>query len=353
MKFLQAVVLSAICVGYVTTSDPGYVGSYGLHRAIDEGRLDIAVELGKQNETLGARGVDYVIRKDNPNLIANFVNQTNQANASTLEELWNESPIETVEKVIERVDFLQQALVDVVSSCSVMGYSPDKLLVLLNKIVKPEDQEKALGKGIERLVRRSEETSPLLNALKGKTFRSERLEYIAIQKEFTEGVKRGRINHWPEDICNHAAISPELYADVLTVAAKWLKHDPMLPFLLKQADRYDLEAVKEKAGYAGLNAGFHDDIEKALEKAAPGGTRQHKYLVQSAKIAKETFDEITGKEFPGITDITGSFLTGRPTTRERAKAVRQTIGEITKTRTPEPTRDIGDILNDYVGEDEE
>ena len=54
-----------------------------------------------------------------------------------------------------------------------------------------------------------------------------------------------------------------------------------------------------------------------------------------------------------ITDITGSFLTGRPTTRERAKAVRQTIGEVTKTRTPQPTKEIGDILSAYVGEDEE
>ena len=63
MKFLQAAVLSAICVGYVTASYPGYVGYVGLRRAIDEGRLDIAVELGKQDEALGEAGVRYVIRK--------------------------------------------------------------------------------------------------------------------------------------------------------------------------------------------------------------------------------------------------------------------------------------------------
>ena len=85
MKFLQAAVLSVICVGYVTASDPGYVDYDGLYRAIDEGRLDIAVELGKQDETLGEDGVRYVIGKDDPDLIANFVNQTNQANASTLD----------------------------------------------------------------------------------------------------------------------------------------------------------------------------------------------------------------------------------------------------------------------------
>ena len=58
MKFLQAAVLSAICVGYVTASDPGYVGYDGLYRAIDEGRLDIAVDLVKQDEALGEDGVD-------------------------------------------------------------------------------------------------------------------------------------------------------------------------------------------------------------------------------------------------------------------------------------------------------
>ena len=125
MKFLQAAVLFAICVGYVTASDPGYVGYDGLRRAIDEGRLDIAVELGKQDETLGKMGVDYVIKKGDPDLIANFVNQTNQANARTLDELWFKSPIETIEKVLEKVDFPQQVLVDVASSYGVGAYPDD------------------------------------------------------------------------------------------------------------------------------------------------------------------------------------------------------------------------------------
>ena len=116
MKFLQAAILSAICVGYVTASYPSYADYAGLHRAIDEGRLDIAVELGKQGEVLGEDGVEYVIKKDDPDLIVNFVNQTNQANARTLEELWNESRKKTFGKVLEKVDFPQQALVDLAAS---------------------------------------------------------------------------------------------------------------------------------------------------------------------------------------------------------------------------------------------
>src|ERR1700731_2817678 len=104
MKFLQAVVLFVICVGYVIASDPGYVGYEGLNRAIKEGRLDIAVDMVKQDETLGRMGVEYVMRKRDPDLIASFVNQTNQANACTLEELWNKATsTEAFEKVLEKV----------------------------------------------------------------------------------------------------------------------------------------------------------------------------------------------------------------------------------------------------------
>ena len=231
------------------------------------------------------------MEKSDPDLIANFVNQTNQANARTLNELWRKSPIETFEKVLEKVDFPQQALVDLASSYGVGSY-PETFLVLLNKIVKPEDQEKAVEKAIEELVHWSTETSPLLNALKGKTFRSERLEYLAIQKAFMEGVKSGRVDLLPEDICKHAAITPELYADALIVTAEWGKYNGMRQFLLKQADRYDLEAVKEKAGYADLNPEFRDAIEEALKTAAPGGTRTRTYDIQTVEKAEETFEEL-------------------------------------------------------------
>ena len=57
MKFLQAAVLSVICVGYVIASHLGYVGYFGFCRAIDEGRMDIAVDLFKQGEDLVEAGV--------------------------------------------------------------------------------------------------------------------------------------------------------------------------------------------------------------------------------------------------------------------------------------------------------
>ena len=338
MKFLQAAVLSAVYMGYVIASDPGYVGYDGLRRAIDDGRLDIAVELGKHDETLGEEGVRCVIRKDNSDLIANFLNQTNQANAHTLDVLWVSSSIETFEQVLEKVDFPQQALVNLASSYRAVTIA-DKFLALLNKIVKPEDQEKFVEKGIERLVNSSIGPSHLLNALKGKTFRSERLEYLAIQKAFMEGVEDGRKDFLTADIYNHAAITPELYADALIVnTTSWSEAD-MRPFLLKNADRYDLEAVKEKADYAGLSAKFRDDIEKAFGEAAPGGTRTRAYDIQTVENAEEVFEELGSSGIPkDVFNIIGdSVALDAPARREgqtaAKKAAKKVASDVTSTST--------------------
>ena len=101
------------------------------------------------------------------------------------------------------------------------------------------------------------------------------------------------------DIYNHAAITPELYADALIITATGWKYHYTRQFLLKRADRYDLQAVKEKAGYADLNPEFRDAIEKALEKAAPGGTRTRAYDIQTVEKARETFEWLG---HPGISE---------------------------------------------------
>ena len=355
MKFLQAAVLPAICVGYVIASHLGYVDYDGLFDAFDEGRLDIAVDLSKQNEELGEEGVEYAIERGDSDLIANFVNRTNQANACTLYKLWSNSSIETVERVIEKVDFPQQVLVNSAASYG-LAYYPDKFLVLLSKIVKPEDQEKVVEKGIEKLVLSYIDTSPLLNALKGKTFRSERLEYLATQKAFMQVVKRKKVYFLPEDICEHAAITPELYADALIVTARCGKHSRMRRFLLGNADRYDLQAVKKKADYAGLNAEFRDAIEEALKTAAPGGTRTRAYDIQTVEKAEETFEELGSSGIPkDPLSIVNDFVAlDAPARRESQiapkKAPKKVASDVPSTSTEiEGSEDIG---SERVGEDQ-
>jgi len=313
---------------------PGYVGYDGLRRAIDEGRLDIAVNLVKQDETLGQVGVRFVIGKDDPNLIASFVNQLGLVDRWTLKALLSESPIETVKKVLEKIDFPQQVLVR--SATSYEGASrADKFLVLLDKIGKPEDQEKAVEKGIKKLVFLTTETSPLLNALKGKTFRSERLERLAIQKVFMEGVKSGNVYLLSDDICNHAAITPKLYADALIETAL-KKYNSMRQFLLKQADRYDLETVKEKASYADLEPEFRNAIEEALKTAAPGGTRTRTYDIQTVEKARETFEELRSSSISEdvFSIVADSVALGAPKRRK---------GQTVSTKAPEKV--ASDVLS--------
>ena len=64
---------------------------------------------------------------------------------------------------------------------------------------------------------------------------STRKEPFAIQKAFMEGVKSGIVDHLPEDICNHAAITPELYADALIVTAEWGKYRWHASILTKES----------------------------------------------------------------------------------------------------------------------
>ena len=225
--------------------------------------------------------------------------------------------------MLEKVDFPQQVLV--VEASYGVASRADKFLVLLNKIVKPEDQEKAVEKGIERLVRGNKKTSPLLNALKGRTFRSERVEQLAIQKAFMEGVKSKRGYRLPDDICNHAAITPEVYAKALIVVADRRICDDMREFLLENADRSDLRAVKEKAVYADLNFEFRDAIERALKRAMLRGTRVGD--IERAKIAKKTLDEITSVRVPPeIADVVGSYLVEKFTSKKKVKIVKKIVG---------------------------
>jgi len=284
--------------------------------------------LVKQDETLVEKGISYVIEKGNPDFIANFVNRTNQANTHTFFRLWyGRSSAEIIEQVLDKADFPQKALLNLAEIYE-GGSRTETFVVVLSKIVRPEDQEELVEQGIKRLATWPSGTSPLLNALKGKTFRSERLEDLTIQKAFMEGVKVSKVERLPKNICNHALITPELYADALIVTAKWWeKYRRMRDFLLKQADQYDLQVVKERPGYADLDAGFRSAIEEALETAAPGGTRTRAYDIQSAEKTKKEFMEVEhAVAISDIANIIASYLTGEEPKRvepQQGKAVVQ------------------------------
>ena len=103
----------------------------------------------------------------------------------------------------------------------------------------------------------------------------------------------------------------------------------MRQFLLKQADRYDLEAVKEKPGYADLNPEFHVAIEEALETAAPERIRNQD--IRRVQIAKETFEELGHSGVPGmIAELIGSYIIDVPNIKMRTKVANEEFGTTNK-----------------------
>ena len=283
-----------------------------LREAIDRGELETAVVLYKGDKLLHHKGMGYVIEKQFPDFIISCAKHAYKMNDHILNTLCKKCSKETVENVLEKVDFPQKDLIGVASEGNVVCHLP-KFLMLLNKITTPEGQESVVTNGMKTLIREKsiEYIIPMLDALKDKTFRSGRLEVIAIQNAFKEGV---RSNH--EDVLkrtfDHPAITPEVYADALIESEKsWESSKLTREWLLKRADRYDLEAVNDNDGYADLILPFRTAIENAVEIAKPGGTRTRAYDIQSAKKTKEEFMEIEhAVAISGIAKIIGEYLAG-------------------------------------------
>ena len=167
---------------------------------------------------------------------------------------------------------------------------------------------------------------------------STRRESLVIQKTFIEGVRLDRQDYLPDNICEHAAITPELYADALIETAEKWKYTLHLS-LLKNADCYDLQVVKEKAGYARLKPEFSCGIEKALKTAALGGTRTRAYDIQTVEKAEETFAELGSSGiFKDLLSIVSDFVAlDAPARREGQiapkKATKKVASDVTSTST--------------------
>ena len=125
MKLLSNATLFAIFMKCITAS---YIGWGGLCDAIDEGKLEIAIKLCKENNSLCEGGVRYVIKRGDSGIIADFINQTDQVNALSLSELWMESSVVVIENVLGRVNFSQKDLIKEASSI-VLLCNPENFIV--------------------------------------------------------------------------------------------------------------------------------------------------------------------------------------------------------------------------------
>ena len=145
MNFLYAAVLSIVFVGSVAGT---VFSETELGKAIENGNLETAVRLASENSSLRIDGMEYAVTHQAHDFVANFINQTNQANRLTLRALSFYKPTEFISKVLERVKFRDE---DLIGQASDVLDTPDKFLVILNKISTPEGQEAVVQKVIQNL----------------------------------------------------------------------------------------------------------------------------------------------------------------------------------------------------------
>lgn len=317
MKLLCSAILSVILVGCVTASYKGYDG---LKEAIEEGRLDIAAELCRQDKDLGKLGVEYVTTKDNPDLIVRFIKQTDQANWMTLHKLHQNASTKTFTSVLERVDFPQADLI-IDTPFFARKCDAERFVALLSKIESSKDQENVFKKVIGDLLHNNrsdrKHVRSLLAALREGKFQNEALEAFASKNMLTESINR-MDEYITEEIASYPAITPKVYADELIATGIWGYKSAQHDWLVGKADRYDLEEVMKREAYGKLQPWFRESIEKALKKAPPGGTRTRES--ERVKIAKKVFAEL--RHLGVASDTAGivvSYLTGREPERNAIK----------------------------------
>ena len=349
MNILHVVVLFAIAMECATAST---YPSPQFRTAIDTDDLKAAVDLCKQNRYLCSKEIDYVIETKLPEFVVQFIRQAGEVNRFTLARVYAKGSPETVKKVLDELPFADYDLSEVASLSELMC-SPDDALSLISRIKVPALQEHAVSGGISRLFpAHTDCVDPMLTVLGDSKFLNKRVKDTAVQVVFERGAYFEQ-DYWIERFWDHSAITPEIYAKGLYKSWSFYEqHNPVFSKLLERADRGDLlVALSDKHKNESFIA--FSQVEEALPAAHPEGTRQS--TRQKAETSRRIIAEATGtsQELEGFGDIFSAYATAHPTTRKRAKTTKQTVTEVTKTRTPEPTPEIGDILGDYVGEDEE
>ena len=167
--------------------------------------------------------------------------------------------------------------------------------------------------------------------MKGKSFRSGRLEDVAIQSAFKKAVANDK-REFLESRFNNPAITRQVFADAIFETAMKDRNTPLFQWLLSKADSADLKEVQKMSNYKGLKSEFRTAIVKALEAAAPGGTRIQD--IERMGLADKTIKPPLPTT---ILDIVGSYLTDEPILKPKAKATKKTtVKDPSATKTESP-----------------
>ena len=226
---------------------------------------------------------DCVVMRD-IEFIIGFIKQVDYAQERALAALFVKRPDE-VDKVLEKVEFNDKDLIDLIAYRLEIRESHDGLLKLVEMIENPEYQKEIVDDGIKHLfkVKKHASVIPFINALVCKRLKSRKLKML----RFEEHLKKEQgwcLKEIVEEFHDHPTITHEEYADGLSISWHWDESEVVLPFLVSRADKEDLEEAENKwdnySGAGKICRFFH----KGSKKAPPAGTR-HNYFGEKVKQA--------------------------------------------------------------------
>jgi len=271
-----------------------------FHQAVGKGDMTTTVQLYSSIFGYWEEKLDYIVGKKDQDFIFEFARKVKSAKADLLAALHrNKKPREMIEKALQVLELSQYDLVGAASKLELMCF-PKDLFYLLDRIEERKDQERAISDGVGYLFinNRTECLEPLLIALEGSGS-LKHLRDVAVKKVFEKGSERGNmmiVKRFYDD----PAITSKDYALGVINAGYESMQNPIFNFLLGEADKDDLNAVKEHKYYAARPKEFKDAIDKALLSAKPGGDRLIRRDIQRAELVMETFDENRDMRMPTV-----------------------------------------------------
>lgn len=235
--------------------------------------------------------------------------------------LHRKNSVEMIEQACKASRFTQNDLVMAASSIELMCSLAD-LFKLLDKIKKQRDQEKAIGDGVSNIFdkNRVDCLDPLLNALE-HTESLHHLKGAAVKSAFVKGSKNGD-KSIVERFYDDPAVTSQIYAQGLLDSGSKSTQGPAFIFLLGEADRDDLNAVKENRKYGLKSYAFKDAIENALLTAKPGGSRPNiRDNIQRVKLIMKIFAEEQGGVIgPDVSELIVSYLVDKSIVEENTNS---------------------------------
>lgn len=281
-----------------------------LHRAIDWKDYATVKEICQQDQRTWDIAIDYVIQSKPLGSIVEFIEKTDQVNGFTLIALYENGKRELTREVFKKVNFTDDDMIFAMSS-NTITCSPEDFLRLLGKMRTGENQEAAVKKGIGSLFdgKRTDCIDPLLNALEGKRFLSNRIREIVIRTAFKEGAESRSGAIWAKYLHDSPEITTKVYSKGLIHSGRKSTKDPSFRWLLDHADYSDLMKVIYSDGFPDEHHRFRDTITGALSTTKPRGTRLD-IISKKIEILKDVLRGFDATQLPDIIgDIVGTYMT--------------------------------------------